>query len=72
VTPREKISLLALALRTETAVSVVIGTYLAVAKAEKNSHTETLEKKITFYLDIEPEEKFPKEIPIDFVKFSSA
>jgi len=31
--------------KVETIVSVVIGTYLAIAKAEKHSHTETLEER---------------------------
>ena len=40
----------------ETTVSVVIGTYLAVAKAKKHSHTETLEERnyiLPRYIELE-------------------
>lgn len=47
VAPRGKISLHSTKVtpKAETTVSAVIGTYLAVAKAEKHSHTETLEER---------------------------
>jgi len=48
ITWRENIIIRHDGCETETAVSVVIGTHLAVAKAEKYSHTETLEERDVF------------------------